>query len=245
MKRFAKRMLALLLCMTALCSVMALVSAEDEPLYKDVPEDAWYYDAVQFVSERGVMLGVGEDVFAPEDTLSRAMTATLFWRTAGSKESFDLMDGQIGFSQYRLYMDLEESDWHAPGVAWCIEEGIMEGESLPPDLGPSGEPVPGFGRCNFRPDAPTTREELAVVLYRYAEYVGLYRLSESQVSVQFADEKEISPWAKNAVAWCAAYEIFRGDGEGERNMRPQETITRAEAAAVLMRFFSLADQKGK
>ncbi len=174
-------------------------------LFTDVSQQAWYYEAVQYVFQNDLMTGVSEDRFAPDLTLSRAMLATILWRIEDTPAPTATAD----------FTDLSRGSWYADAVAWAAEKGIVQ----------------GYGNATFRPDLPITREQLAVMFWRYAGSP-----SSQGTLDRFTDGNTVSPWAVTALRWAVKEGIVTGKGDGI--LDPTGTATRAEAAAVLMRWLS-------
>lgn len=195
-------------------AVFAPVQAEEpqpEPEalpFADVPEDAWYADAVAYVYEQGLMTGTGDTTFAPDVTTSRSMIAAILWRQAGSPAANDAVD----------FSDVAQGQWYSEAVRWAASEGI----------------VGGYGDGAFGTDDPITREQLAVMLYRFAQAMGCdVSVGEDTNILSYTDAQEISEYAIPALQWACGAGILQGDGAA---LSPQGQTTRAEAAAMLMRF---------
>lgn len=195
-------------------AVFAPVQAEEpqpEPEalpFADVPEDAWYADAVAYVYEQGLMTGTGDTTFAPDVTTSRSMIAAILWRQAGSPAADDAVD----------FSDVAQGQWYSEAVRWAASEGI----------------VGGYGDGAFGTDDPITREQLAVMLYRFAQAMGCdVSVGEDTNILSYTDAQEISEYAIPALQWACGAGILQGDGAA---LSPQGQTTRAEAAAMLMRF---------
>lgn len=171
----------------------------------DVLASAWYYDAVKYALEQGFFSGTGEDAFSPNGTVTRAQLAQILWRLGGSKEASD-----PGFS------DVPSSQWYYKAVAWCAQEGLMDGS--------------GSG---FLPNASLTREQLALVLRQYAASTGL-DVSQIQGLAQFTDGSSASSWARDGLGWAVANGLL--SGYSDSTLRPGNGISRAELAAVLRTF---------
>ena len=175
--------------------------------FMDINEEQWFYEAVRYVYDAELMNGVSETAFAPDDTLSRGMVATVLHRLAGAP---------AGAGESAAFPDVASGAWFAQGVAWAAAEQI----------------VTGYDDGNFYPDGDITREELAVMLWRYAKAEGMDTDTAGDLSA-FSDASAVSAWAAEALAWCVEAGILTGRDTGE--LDPGGTATRAEAAAILMR----------
>ena len=172
--------------------------------FQDVPEGSWYAAAVDFAAGRGLLAGVSETEFAPEEGLSRGMLVTTLYALEDPGEQ----------SWVSLFDDVAGGAWYARGTVWAAQAGI----------------VSGYGDGTFGPEDPITREELAVMLYAYAGHLGLETTGQAELS-GFADSGSVSPWAAQAVAWAVDAGILGGkDGD---LLDPAGGATRAEAAAML------------
>ena len=190
--------------------VTVTVTFEQAPLpFHDVTEGDWFYDAVRCAYETGLMDGVGDNLFAPNSETTRAQLVTILYRLAGQPEP----GGDSGFS------DVETGIWYTDAVAWATENGIVNGVS----------------DTEFAPGDDITREQLAVILYRYAAYQG-YDVSQRADLSGFGDASSISGYAQEALSWAHAQGLVLGFEDG--SLRPQGTASRAQIAAVLMRFLA-------
>lgn len=181
-------------------------STDVTDIFSDVTPGAWYEDAVQYAYDRGLMTGVASDAFAPEGTTNRAMIVSILHRLAGSPTT-----GDANFS------DVSADDWYAVPVAWAASEGI----------------VSGYGNGSFGANDAITREQLASILYRYAEYQGLDVSARADLST-YSDADSVSPWATDVVSWANAEGLL--SGVTSDTLSPQGQTTRAQAAAMLERF---------
>lgn len=177
--------------------------------FRDVGNGDWYEDAAWYTFLNGLFTGVSAYRFAPEDTLTRAMLATVLWRSQGEPASHP--------SGY--FTDVAEGSWYANAVEWASREGI----------------VYGTGGRNFSPDAPVTRETFATMLYRLS---GADEAPQEKNPPRgFKDLTEVSNWAKDAMDWAIAEGILQGiEKEDGYYLNPSSPITRAEAATMLMRY---------
>ena len=178
--------------------------------FDDVPREAWYTEAVDFVAGRKLFSGVSEGSFAPDQSLSRGMLVTVLY----SLEEPDFSGRADAFD------DVADSAWYAQGAAWAVEEGI----------------VSGYGNGLFGPDDPVTREQLALMLYRYAQNLGLSTAGRDTLR-SFYDSWTISPWAEDAMAWAVDSGILSGRPGGL--LDPSGLTTRAEAAVMLRQLVAL------
>ena len=190
--------------------VTVTVTFEQAPLpFHDVTEGDWFYDAVRYAYETGLMDGVEDSLFAPNSETTRAQLVTILYRLAGEPEP----GGDSGFT------DVEADTWYTDAVAWAAQNGIVNGVS----------------DTEFAPGDDITREQLAVILYRYAAYQG-YDVSQRADLSGFGDASSISGYAQEALSWAHAQGLVLGFEDG--SLRPQGTASRAQIAAVLMRFLA-------
>lgn len=175
--------------------------------YWDVWSDDWFNDAVEYVSDAGLMSGVGSGCFAPEGEVTRAMIVTVIYRMEGSP----YVAGPSPFA------DVAAGSWYERAVAWAASQGI----------------VSGYSETVFAPADPISREQMAAVFFRYADYRG-FDVSELADISSFADAEEVHDWAFDALSWANAAGLI--NGVSENLLAPQGRSTRAQAAAILMRF---------
>ena len=181
-----------------------------EPLpFGDVDDGDWFADAVRFVYESGMMNGVSETDFAPHATTSRSMIVTILYRLEGEPVVDDAMD----------FTDVAGDAYYAEAVRWAASEGI----------------VGGYGGGLFGAEDAVTREQLAVILYRYAVYKGYdVSIGEDTNILSYADFADLSEYAIPAMQWACGAGIVNGTSES--TLTPQGEATRAQVAAMLMRF---------
>ena len=175
--------------------------------FTDVSEKDWFYGDVMFVYENGLMLGTSKTLFSPHGTATRGMMATILWRMEGSPAP----KGKNSFT------DVEAGKWYADAITWAAENGIFA----------------GYGKDKFGPDDPITREQLAAIFYRYADYKG-YDLTVKGNPDTFKDADKITDYAKTAMQWTVSSRLMKG--KSGNLLDPQGTATRAEIAAMLHRF---------
>ena len=190
--------------------VTVTVTFAEAPLpFHDVTEGDWFYDAVRYAYETGLMDGVGDNLFAPNSQTTRAQLVTILYRLAGEPEP----GGDSGFA------DVAAGTWYTDAVAWAAQNGIVNGVS----------------DTEFAPGDDITREQLAAILYRYAACQG-YDVSQRADLSGFGDASSISGYAQEALSWAHAQGLVLGFEDG--SLRPQGTASRAQIAAVLMRFLA-------
>ena len=173
----------------------------------DVPEQIWYHDAVQWAADNGIMDGVSAETFAPNDPVTRAMLVTILYR----------LEGRPAVTATSPFDDVADGRWYADAVIWASANGI----------------VGGYGNGRFGPADNITREQLAAIMYRYSAFKGFDTSRTADLSA-YTDASEISDWAAAAMQWANAEELITG--RTATTLVPQGNATRAEAAAILMRY---------
>ncbi len=171
--------------------------------YTDVNTEAWYHEAVDFVIAAGIMSGYNENTFAPHDTTTRAMIATVLWR----------MEGSPAPAKKNPFTDVATGEWYTAAVVWAEENGIVN----------------GIGDSLFDPTGEITREQLAAMIYRYAINKGGMLFADTLV-LDYPDAYNTSDWAELAMAWCDAVGlIYIRDGM----LMPKYPAERAEIAYAM------------
>ena len=188
--------------------------SSDQPLtdgasaaFTDVTEKHWFSDSVQYVYEKGLMKGITEKTFEPNKPTSRAMIVTILYRLEGSPA----VTGKHGFK------DVKQGNWYDDPVAWAAANGI----------------VTGYSDTEFGPSNNITREQMAAIMHRYANYKK-YDTSKAGDLSAFSDKASLSSYATGSMSWAVGSGIISGKGGG--NLVPRAGATRAEAAAILQRF---------
>lgn len=174
--------------------------------FTDVKSTDWFYDAVNYVYSEGIMNGTSVYMFSPNNATSRGMLVTILWRLAGQPVVTGTSFSDVSSSAYYYY-----------AVLWASKYGIVD----------------GLGNNMFGPDQAITREQFAVILYRYAQHCG-YSTSANSTLVGYADSNKISSYALTAMRWACGAGLFEGDERA--NLNPQGQTTRAAAAKLLMTF---------
>lgn len=173
--------------------------------FTDVSTGAWYYDAVKFVSENGLMNGVGNGLFAPEANLSRGMLTQILYNK----------EGQPAATDNSTFTDVNPGAWYSVAVSWASKKGI----------------VGGYGNGLFGPNDNITREQLAVMLWRYAG-----KPVPPNLLLNFIDANLVSDYAMDAMRWAVDKGIINGKGNGI--LDPRGYATRAEAAQMLKNYLT-------
>ena len=177
--------------------------------FADVPSDAWYAEAVQYVYENGLMTGTSDNAFSPDLTSSRAMIVTILWRMAGSPAVNYAMD----------FADVPADQWYSEAIRWATSEGI----------------VGGYGNGSFGTGDPITREQFAVMLYRFAQNQGYdVTVGEDTNILSYTDFADLNEYTIPAMQWACGAGIITGTSE--TTLTPDGSATRAQVATILMRF---------
>ena len=185
------------------------VDPTPEATFTDVSETAWYKNSVDYAVEHALMNGTGANTFEPESTMTRAMLVTVLWRYANAPKP-----GANPFT------DVPNGKWYTDAVAWAAENGVVN----------------GVGDGKFEPDGSVTREQMATILYRYAQKVGIDTSKHTELSA-FPDASRVSAYAREPMQWIVAEGVIGGSREnGQDWLNPQGNATRAEVATILMRF---------
>ena len=185
-------------------------SEPEEPTwpFTDVTEgDDWFYDAVAYVYENGIMAGTDETIFDPFLELDRAMAAQLFYN----------LEGKPAVTGDSTFTDVTSGHWAVDAITWAAQNDI----------------VAGIGGGLYDPDSNVTREQFAVMLYKYARFKG-YDLTATGDLTQFPDDGSISSWAETALSWANGKGLINGNEDG--TLAPGGTATRAQAASILANF---------
>ena len=154
--------------------------------FVDVPQKAWYVEAVNYAVRNSLMKGVGNDQFDPEGTMTRAMLVTVLWRYEGEPEA-----------PANTFSDVKAGTWYFDAVSWAAANNI----------------VGGVGNNKFDPDGNITREQMATILYRYCNGKGIDTSKQTSIS-GFPDAGSVSSYAQNAMQWAVAEKLVNGsDGK--------------------------------
>lgn len=178
--------------------------------FADVNAGDWFYQDVLFSYEKGLMSGMDAAAFAPYANTTRAQIAVIFYRMEGSPA----VEGENSFTD--VVRD-SGTAWFYDAVTWAQQNGIMG----------------GYSNSSFAPNDPITREQLAAIFYRYAQYKGYDTTQGGMAIREFDDYESISDYAMGAMAWAVNTGLVKGDSN---LLYPKGTATRAELAALFHRF---------
>ena len=181
-----------------------ITKANINSIFADVQNNAWYSDAIAYVYNKGIMNGT-EKGFEPNATTTRAMLVTMLHRLEN--------EPAVVFDKFT---DVASGQWFSNAIAWAAANNIVN----------------GYSDTQFAPNMEITREQLAAILYRFAQFKG-YDVSIKGELNSFGDGAQVSDWAKEAMLWAVGVGIINGDNG---NLKPQGNATRAEVAIMLMRF---------
>ncbi|MBR3424060.1 MAG: S-layer homology domain-containing protein [Clostridia bacterium] len=211
MKKLTSTILALIMIVAALVS--AIPAGGEEISFSDVSADRWSFEYVKYAAEHGLMNGVGGGRFDPAGTMTRSMVVTVLWRREGSIA--------IGYSP--VFKDVADNEWYTSAVLWAKNCGVVNGTS----------------KTTFSPKDRITREQLATMLFRYAEFKG-YDVSASGDLSGFPDASAVSDWARSSVVWATDKGLINGIRKGSKDyLDPPGNATREQFAAVIARFCGL------
>lgn len=175
--------------------------------FSDVRIADWFYNDVKYVYEKGMMAGTAADVFAPNATTTRAMIVTILYR----------LEGSPAVTGTSAFVDVPTGQWYTDAVNWAAANQIVKGTSA----------------TTFAPNDSITREQMAAILYRYAQYKG-YDVTKKADLSGYSDNGQVSAYAKDALAWANAAKLI--NGVTNTTLAPQGNATRAQVSAILHRF---------
>ncbi|MBQ7399260.1 MAG: S-layer homology domain-containing protein [Clostridia bacterium] len=174
--------------------------------FADVKSDNWYYDSVKYVYENNLMQGT-DNGFEPDSNMSRAMLVTVLYR----------MDNGTKSEYTHLFSDVSKEKWYADAVSWAVSNGIIKGVT----------------ETEFAPDSDVSREQMALIMYRFAKMKG-YDVNGTEDVSAFSDVDNVSEWAIDAVKWAKNHELI--NGTDKFSLSPKASATRAQIATIIMRF---------
>lgn len=183
------------------------VMGEVESPFKDVFVSDWYYDAVKYAVDKQMFTGTSETTFSPNANMTRAMLVTVLHR----------MEGRPAVNAANNFRDVKNGQWYTEAILWANARNI----------------VTGYGNGLFGIDDPVTREQMAAILYRYAQAKGFNTAALDDLG-GYTDAPSVSQWALEAMKWAVGQGLI--NGTTETTLSPGGTATRAQVATILMRF---------
>lgn len=186
-------------------NISATFVPEKQMSFQDVKPGDWYYDAVRYVFEAGLMNGTSSTAFTPNSSTTRGQIVTILYRLEGSPAA--------GANQFS---DVAPGAYYASAVSWAAANGITN----------------GYNDGTFRPDTPITREQMAAFLFRYASYQGQDVSKRAELNA-FTDAEQIAPYAVDSLRWAVSAGLI--NGVAADTLAPGGTTTRAQAAVILSR----------
>ena len=188
------------------CDRLSKTAYTDLP-FRDVDSNVWYYDDVLYAYINGYMDGLSAGQFAPNQNTTRAQIVTILWRLTGEPRA----------TKSNKFNDVSSAAYYDKAVSWAVEAGVVN----------------GFDAKTFKPNDYVTREQLAAILYRYAEYMNLSTRGASNLT-KYDDYYQIGTWARDAMAWANYHGLI--NGVSYTRIDPKGCATRAQVAAILHRF---------
>ena len=212
-------MVLLIICMTAITPVCVMADSHTSPqaipqntYYGDIFVHDWFFNEVMYVTTNGLMNGTSSTTFAPNATMSRAMAAVIFYRLAD--------EPPVQFQA--VFSDVRAGEWYSNAIIWAANSNIVQ----------------GVGDGRFHPTENVTREQLAVMFYRYAIFTGIDTgVSASFDLAVFRDYGQINGWAIEGMRWAVYNRIIIGVAQFE--LAPNGIASRAQCAMILYRFVGL------
>lgn len=190
-------------------TIVVVTFARKTP-FTDIAHDEWFYSSVRYVYNKGLFTGTSESEFSPNGKMSRAMLATVLYR----------MENQPNVEFADVFSDVQSGYWYSDPIIWANQSKIVN----------------GYGKGIFAPNHPITREQIAVMLYRYAKGKG-FDLRADLSSLSFKDVNKISEFARESIAWAVSKGIMQGNSD--LTLNPSGLATRAEVVTMLQRFEEL------
>ena len=200
---------ALAAAKAAIDAIKTLADLEAEKLpFTDVTENDWFFNAVKYAYQNGIMVGDTTTTFNPHGTLKRGQLVAMLYRMAGAPE----------VSEKSPFTDVPEGMYYADAIAWAYENEIAYGKNA----------------TTFDPTAEVTREEMAAFLARFAKFQGVYEEADEKVLEKYEDVESIQDYAVPYIAWAVENGIMSGMSESV--MAPTGTAKRCQAANLMMNY---------
>ena len=195
-------------------SCMAVFATAEDSLFTDVKTTDWAYEGIKYATENGLMNGTGGGKFSPLGKLTRGMVITVLYRLEGSPEvKFDEKD----------FLDVPEGMYYSDAASWAVKNEVVTGTST--DI---------WGTPAVSPDRNITRQELATLFVRFANYRHV-KMNESGSLDSFTDKDRVASWAADAMKWATAAGLINGTGDG-KTLSPEGDATREQFATIIKRY---------
>ena len=199
--------------------LMSIPVSAAEINYSDVNKDMWSYGDIVYVTENGLMNGTGGSTFSPAMSLTRGMVVTVLYRMEGSPRIY-----------YKdLFVDVNSRAYYADAVVWAKDNGIVKATG-----------TSEWGEEYFSPDRDITRQELATMFIRFAEYKNVITKTDATLG-KFTDKSSVADWAESAMKWTTSVGLINGTGNGD-TLSPTGKATREQFAAIMHRYADFASE---
>ncbi len=206
MKKLKRFVSALLVLMMLVTSTVAVSAAGENWPYKDVGEKKWFYEAIKYAVDNGLMNGTSGTTFEPNEPMTRAMFVTVLGRLCGAEEVKE-----------NTFSDVKMNQYYAGYVGWAVKNGI----------------VSGYPDGTFKPGDNVNRQEAAAMLSRYIDHEDLLLDFVDELPGEYADDAKFQSWTREFIEELSIYGIFEGDETGK--FAPKDNLTRAQGATLFMR----------
>ena len=207
--KIGKILLKIITVAVACVLLMSIVLADAKNIsdLKDVRQDKWYFEAIEYVFDNGFMAGTSQSAFSPDSGVTRAMVVQTFYAIAGKPES----------SAENKFSDVKSNSWYSSSVNWANANGLAA----------------GYPNGTFRPDVKVTREQLAVFFKAFSGYQKKNNINRAPI-YDYTDYDNVSLYALSPMEWAVAVKLISGRSKTE--LKPKDTATRAELAQMLYRY---------
>ena len=208
-----KRILSFILTAVMLVGMIVLPAAAASTPFKDVKDGKWYTEAIKYVYDNKLMNGMTDTTFEPDTPMNRAMLVTVLYRAEGEPAA----TGSTPFTDLK-------AGWYKKSVAWAYENKVVNGTT----------------DTTFSPTTPITREQIATIFYRFAQFKGRDTSAKANLST-FPDGSKVAKYAKDAMTWAVGEGLITGTKAGKETLLdPKGNATRAQVATILMRYLESA-----
>lgn len=211
----------LILCLMSISILIANLAIEGcattQTNYEDVDKEAWYTEAVNYVAEEQIMVGIGNNRFSPQGSVTRAQAVQVLYALSKKKSTTPNVTTKID----TIFVDVKNEAWYAEALSWAYPRFIM-----------------GYPDGTFRPDRLITREEFSAILWSFAMQDGKTREWNKDIS-SFPDYNEVSEYARYPLCWMFSHGLINGTGKG---LEPKSYLTRAQLAMIMFRYKDVREE---